>query len=77
MLLATDFPFLNIMWEMFIFAVVVMIIWVVIMCLIDNFRRRDHGGWAKAGWTIFLIFLPIIGMCSYMIARPAVDEGVL
>lgn len=77
MLLATDYPFLNIMWSMFIFAVVVMYIWVVIMCLTDNFRRHDHGGWAKACWTVFLIFLPLIGICSYMISRPATEEGVL
>ena len=74
MLLATDYPFLNIMWTMFIFGVVVMFIWAVIMCLMDNFRRRDHGGFAKAMWTLFLIFVPVIGLCFYMIARPDTDE---
>jgi hypothetical protein len=39
MLLATDFPFLNIMWEIFIFAVVVTIIWVVI----QQTGRSSHG----------------------------------
>ena len=77
MLLATDYPFLNIMWSMFIFAVVVMFIWAVIMCLMDNFRRRDHGGFAKAMWTLFLIFVPIIGLCSYMIARPDTTEQIV
>ena len=73
MLLATDYPFLNIMWSMFIFALVVMFIWVVILCLTDNFRRRDHGGFAKAMWTIFLIFVPILGVLFYMITKPATD----
>jgi hypothetical protein len=37
---------------------------------IDNFRRSDHSGWAKALWTFFIIFVPVIGVLSYMIARP-------
>jgi len=42
----------------------------VIMVLIDNFSRHDHSGLAKAGWTLFLIALPLIGVLTYMIARP-------
>ena len=76
MLLGVEYPFLNIMWSIFIFGVVVMFIWAVIMCLIDNFSRRDHGGFAKAMWTLFLIFVPIIGLCSYMIARPDTGEQI-
>ena len=36
----------------------------------DNFRRRDHSGWAKALWTIAIIFVPILGVFFYLIARP-------
>ena len=32
------------------------------MVLADNFRRSDHSGWAKAGWTLFVIFVPLIGV---------------
>ena len=48
-------------------------IWVafVVYILIDNFRRHDHSGWAKAGWLLFIMFVPLIGAIAYMIARPA------
>jgi hypothetical protein len=43
------------------------------MCLFwifgDLFRSRDIGGFAKTMWTLFLIFLPILGMLVYLIAR--------
>jgi hypothetical protein len=41
--------------------------------MIDNFRRHDHSGWAKAGWTLLVIFVPLIGVLVYMIARPKDD----
>jgi len=48
------------------------VIWIslVIMILIDNFRRPDHSGWAKAGWLLFVIFVPLIGVLTYIIVRP-------
>ena len=49
----------------------------VIMTVIDNFRRRDHSGWAKAGWTLLIIFLPLIGVLTYMIARPPEDRAMM
>jgi hypothetical protein len=73
-LLAADYPFLDVMWSMIVFAFFVMYIWIVIMVLADNFRRNDHGGWAKAGWTLFIIFLPVLAVLIYMIARPKMTE---
>ena len=75
MLVASDYPFLDIMWTMFIFFAWVIWIWLLILVLSDNFRRRDHSGWAKAGWTLLVIFLPLIGVLIYMITRP--PEGSL
>ena len=70
MLVAADYPFLDIMWTMFIFFAWVIWIWLLILVLSDNFRRRDHSGWAKAGWTLLVIFLPLVGVLIYMITRP-------
>ena len=75
--LATDYPFLDIFWTMAIFFLWVIWIWLLILVLTDNFRRRDHSGWAKAGWTLFVIFLPLLGVLVYMIARPPEDESVM
>ena len=74
MALASSYPFLDIMWTMLVFFAWVIWIWLLIMVLSDNFRRRDHYGWAKAGWTLFVIFLPLLGVLVYMIVRP--PEGV-
>ena len=73
-MLAADYPFLDIMWTMFIFFAWVIFIWLLIMVLADNFRRHDHGGGAKAGWTILVIFLPLLGILIYMIARPSTAD---
>ena len=59
-----------------IFAWLMFLVWVLIL-LMDNFRRTDHGGWAKAGWAVFIIFVPLIGAVTYTIVRPesAADYG--
>jgi phospholipase D-like protein len=70
-LLADSYPFLNLVWTMFVFFAFVIWVALVIMVMIDNFKRPDHSGLAKAGWTVFVIFLPLIGVLVYMIARPS------
>jgi len=70
MLVADSYPFLDIMWTMFIFFAWVIWLTFLFMLLLDNFRRTDHSGWAKAGWTVFLIFLPVLGALVYIISRP-------
>ena len=35
----------------------------------DIFRSPDLSGWSKAMWTIFIIFLPYLGVLVYLIAR--------
>ncbi|GAB1692484.1 SHOCT domain-containing protein [Krasilnikovia sp. M28-CT-15] len=35
----------------------------------DLFRSKDIGGVAKTSWTLFLIFLPFLGMLIYLVAR--------
>jgi len=68
-----DYPFLDVMWSMFIFFAWVIWIYLLILVLADNFRRRDQTGLSKAGWTVFVIFLPLLGVLVYMIVRPHED----
>lgn len=72
-----DYPLLEVTWSMFIFFAWVIWVYLLILVLADNFRRADHTGWAKAGWTLFVIFLPLIGVLVYMIARPAVGREMV
>jgi Phospholipase_D-nuclease N-terminal len=44
---------------------------VILWVFVDNFRRTDHSGWAKAGWFIVILFLPVLGVFIYLIARSA------
>jgi Short C-terminal domain/Phospholipase_D-nuclease N-terminal len=69
MLLATDYPFLDILWTMIIFFTWVVWIWIMIVILTDVFRRRDISGWVKALWVVFLIVLPFLGALVYLIAQ--------
>ena len=68
MFIAADYPFLNILWDMLIFTGLIMWIWIAIACFADIFRRRDIGGFAKAIWIIFIIFIPLFGVLVYLIA---------
>ena len=43
--------------------------WVVIVVIADVFRSQDLSGWGKAGWTIFIILIPWLGVLVYLIAR--------
>jgi hypothetical protein len=72
--LAYEWTFLSVFWGMLVFFAWVIFIWLVVMVLYDNFARHDHSGWAKAGWTVLVIFLPFIGVLIYMIARPATAD---
>jgi hypothetical protein len=60
-MLASNFTFWDALWTMIVFFAWIMFFTWVVMLLIDNFRRTDHGGGAKAG-----------GALTYTIARPDV-----
>lgn len=70
MLLATSYPFLDVFWTICVFFAWVIWVYLLVMVLGDNFRRRDQGGWAKVSWTLLVIFLPLLGVLVYMVARP-------
>jgi hypothetical protein len=69
MLIAADYPFLDVLWTMIVFFAWVIYIWIVITVLIDVFRRADIGGWGKAGWVVFVIVLPFLGVLVYLISQ--------
>jgi hypothetical protein len=68
--LAYDYPLLGAFWTLVLFSLFVLVLFVILWTFVDNFRRRDHSGWAKAGWAVFIIFLPLLGVFVYLIARP-------
>jgi hypothetical protein len=68
-LVAADYPFLDVFWTIIIFFCWVCWIWIVIIVFVDLFRRHDVGGWGKAGWVVFVIVLPFLGVLIYLIAQ--------
>jgi Short C-terminal domain/Phospholipase_D-nuclease N-terminal len=69
MLIAADYPFIDVFWTIIIFFVWVIWIWIVVTVLIDVFRRDDIGGFAKALWVIFVVILPWLGVLVYLIVE--------
>jgi hypothetical protein len=56
-------------WSFLWFTRFFMWIWLVISIFADILPSRDLGGWSKALWTIFVIFVPFLGVLVYLIAR--------
>jgi hypothetical protein len=67
--LAASYPFLDVLWSMFIFFLFVIWIWILITVFVDIFRRKDISGGKKALWIIFLIVAVYIGVLIYLIVN--------
>ena len=69
MQLAVQFGTGQVLWSLlwfFLFFVWIMLIFTIFG---DIIRSDDMGGGAKAIWSIFIIFLPFLGIFIYLIAR--------
>jgi uncharacterized membrane protein (UPF0182 family) len=76
-MLAYDFPLLGVFWSLMLLFMFVIVAFVVIYTFIDNFRRSDHGGAAKAGWALVIIVLPLLGALLYILSRPEMSNPPL
>jgi hypothetical protein len=72
--IATEWNLGSVMWAMLVFFFWFMAIWIFITIFADIFRRRDLGGWAKAGWIVLIFVVPFLGALIYMIARPKMTD---
>ena len=68
-MLLADYTFIDALWTMIVLFAWVMWFWLVISMLTDVFRRHDISGGAKALWTVFIIFLPLLGVLIYLISQ--------
>jgi len=64
-----SYPLLGAFWTIFEIFLWVLWIWILIYVFIDIFRSHDLSGWAKALWFVFVLFIPLIGVLVYLIAR--------
>ena len=61
-------PLLDLFWSMLWFFMFFLWIWLLIMIFADIFRS-EISGWGKAGWVLFVIILPFLGVLIYLIAN--------
>jgi uncharacterized membrane protein len=69
MYLAYDYPLLSVFWSMLWFFLWIMWFILLFRIIVDIFRDDELSGWAKAGWLLFVILLPFLGVLVYVIAR--------
>jgi hypothetical protein len=63
------YTFGDVMWSMFVFFAWILFFWMLFIVFGDLFSRHDISGWAKAGWAVFVIILPFLGIFIYLIAE--------
>ena len=57
-------------WLLLLFIFIPLLIaWVY--TAVDIIQRPDEGGFTKFLWLLLILFLPVIGMLIYFIARPS------
>ncbi|NBE56813.1 SHOCT domain-containing protein [Streptomyces boluensis] len=64
-----DYPLLETFLTMLWFFLWVMWLFLLFRVVMDIFRDDELSGWAKAGWLVFCIVLPYLGVLVYVIAR--------
>jgi hypothetical protein len=75
-------PFYLMNFAEFVFSIFAIGFWLLVLCTFvwaftDVLRRRDVSGMGKAGWTLLLLVLPLIGIMVYLAARPKyADDNV-
>jgi hypothetical protein len=69
LLVAADYPFLDVFWTILVFFVWVAWFMLLFRVIGDIFRRHDASGFAKVLWLIFVIVVPFLGVFIYLIAN--------
>jgi len=64
-----SYPLLCAFWTIFEIFLWIIWFWILITIFIDIFRSHDLNGWEKALWFLFVLFIPLIGVLVYLIAR--------
>ncbi len=65
----SSYPLLNTFWTILYFFVFFLWLMILFRVIWDVFRSHDLGGLGKAGWLLFILVLPLLGVFVYLIAR--------
>ena len=61
-----SYPLLDVFLTTLWFFVWLLWLFLVVWIIMDVLRNRDLGGWAKAGWILLIVLLPLIGILLYV-----------
>lgn len=61
--------FWDLLWFTLVAVYLVSYVYLLFFVISDLFRDDSVGGWGKAIWIIFLVFIPILTALVYLIAR--------
>ena len=62
----SSYPLLDVFLTMLWFFLWLLWLFLVVWIIMDVLRNRDLGGWAKAGWILLIVLLPLIGILVYV-----------
>src|SRR6202167_6826920 len=64
-----NYPLLNPFWAILYFFVFFLWLMILFRVIWDIFRSHDLSGLGKAGWLLFILILPFLGVFVYVVAR--------
>jgi hypothetical protein len=64
-----DYPLLNVFFTTMWVFLWIMWFFLLFRVFADLFRDDSISGWGKAGWSVFVLVLPFLGVFVYLIAR--------
>ena len=67
--LSLDISFGEFLWSLLIIFFMIVYFVILFQVVFDLFRDHELSGWAKAGWLLFIIVLPFLGLFVYLIVR--------
>ena len=59
----------QVLWSMLWFFLFFLWLMLIFMVFGDIIRSDDMSGWSKALWSVFIIFVPYLGVFMYLIVR--------
>jgi hypothetical protein len=67
--LTLDISFGEFLWSLVIIFFMIIFFIILFQVVFDLFRDHELSGWAKAGWLLFIVVLPFLGLLVYLIVR--------
>ena len=68
-MIAYDFPLAGVFWTLMMLFLWIAWFAALLSVIGDIFRSDDHGGAAKAAWTVAVVIIPLIGLTIYLVSR--------